>query len=105
VTITTLLTALAARPWLAALAIAWIIVVLHVPYRYEWRRDARGRTHGVWQSAMYRYEYGPTYERLRYDGLRRLQRIILGLLRDAWRLLRGDVLRRLVDELRRRLGL
>jgi len=97
--------ALVTHPWLALLAIICIAVILHLPYRYEHRRDRRGREYGVWQSVLYIYKYGPRYERLDYDGLRRLQRIILDLLRDAWAMLRGDMLRRFVDELRRRLGL
>jgi hypothetical protein len=100
-----LFNALVAHPWLASLIIDCAIIVLHLPYRVEIQLDSSGREYGVYQSLLYRYEYGPTYERLDYDGLRRLQRIILDLLRDAWALLRGDVLRRLVDELRRRLGL
>ena len=102
---TTLMNALATRPLLMGLVIIWALLILHLPCRVEIRRDVRGREHGVWQSLLYRYTYGPTYERLDYDGLRWLQRVILDLLRAAWAALRGDMLRSFVDELQRRLNL
>jgi hypothetical protein len=94
-----------AHPLLTAVLIVAVALTLHLPYRYTHRRDRSGHEHGVWQSVLYRYEFGPDYEHLDYDGLRRLQRAILSLLCDAWALFRGNALRRLVDELRRRLGL
>jgi len=100
-----LFNALALHPWLVGLLIIWIVLVLHLPYRYEHRRDSRGREHGVWQSVLYRYAYGSSYERLDYHGLQRLQWLIFDLLRAAWATLRGDMLRRLIDELGQRFGL
>lgn len=97
---TILMNALNAHPWLIGFIIAWITLFLHLPYRVEVRRTSRG-VYGVWQSLLYRFEYGPTYQRLNYNGLRHLQRVVIGLLREVWGLLRGDMVRRLVDELRR----
>lgn len=97
---TTFMNALNAHPWLTSLIIAWIVLILHLPYRVEIRRNRR-RVYGVWQSLVYRLEYGPTSWQLEYTGLRQFQRTLLDLLRDAWALLRGDVLRRMVDELRK----
>lgn len=102
---TTLMSALSAHPALGSLLIVLVVVVLHWPVRYQRRHDRHGREYVIVQSMMYRYSYGPHYERLDYDGMRQLQRIILELLRDAWALLRGDVLRRFVDELRKLAGL
>jgi hypothetical protein len=103
--VTTIFNLLASRPMLAALALALVVIILLLPYHLEERLDRRGRRHAVWKSLLWSWKFGPTYERRDCDGLRRLQRIILDLLRDAWAMLRGDVLRRFVDELRRRIGL
>jgi hypothetical protein len=69
-----LLNVLEAHPWLTLLL---LVLILHLPYHVERRRDEHGRVSGVWQSALYRVEYGPHYARLDYDGLRRLQRALL----------------------------
>ena len=96
---------LAAHPTLACLLFLWIVAVLHVPFRYQRRRDRHGREYAIWRSPMFTYSVGPRHERLDYDGMRRLQGSIHGLLCDAWALLRGDLLRRFVAELRQRFGL
>jgi hypothetical protein len=100
-TIADLLGKLFAHPLVMAAVTIWLVLVLHLPYRYEYWRDARGHEYGIWQSVLFSYSYGPRHKRLDYEGLRRLQYAIDKLLRESWALLRGDVLRRLVEELRR----
>lgn len=82
-----------------------LVTILHWPYRLDRRRDFLGREYGRVESLAYRYDYGPSAEHLDYVLMRRFQRLILALLREAWAALRGDLLRLLVDDLRRRLGL
>ena len=103
-TILNVLETLATHPWLTAFTIISLALVLHLPYRVEERRDRQGHIHGVYQSLVYRYEFGPTYERLEYSGLRHAQRTILALLSAAWAMLRGNVLRLLIRLVRQRLG-
>ena len=102
---TTIFDAVANHPWLAGLALALVIIILLLPYHLEEWIDRQGRRSRIWKSLLWRWEFGPTYERVHIDGLHRLQRALLKLLCDVWLLLRGDVLRRTVDELKQRLGL
>jgi hypothetical protein len=102
---TTISDVVANNPWLASLTLALIVIILLLPYHLEEWLDRRGRPHGVWKSLLWSWKFGPTYERLHIDGLHRLQRVLLKLLSDVCVLPRGDLLRRAVDELKRRLGL
>jgi hypothetical protein len=85
--------------------LVWALIVLLLPYRLERRLDFLGHEHTVWESLLWRWEYGPGYEVMRFHGLRRLQLMLLTLLGEAWSSLRGDMLRRAVEVIRRRLGL
>ncbi|GAB4217056.1 MAG: hypothetical protein OHK0022_58900 [Roseiflexaceae bacterium] len=71
-----LLAFFAAHPLAAAFALAWAVLVLHLPHRVEHWRDAAGE-HARYTALLYRYESGPDYERLAYHGLH----VLLALLR------------------------
>jgi hypothetical protein len=88
------------RLWL----LVWALIVLLLPYRLEYRLDFLGHEHVVWESLLWRWGYGPGYEEMHFHGLQRLQRVLLGLLGETWKALRGALLRWAVGEIRRWLG-
>jgi hypothetical protein len=45
------------HPQLAVIIVFLVLLLLHLPYRYEYRCNAHGQEYGVWQSVMYRYSY------------------------------------------------
>lgn len=90
---------------LPALLVALAVLILLLPHSWGETTDFLSRRSGFSRSALYTYRYGPGYERLEFDGLRRLQYSILDLINEAWATLRGDLLRRLVNVLRQRIGL
>lgn len=81
-----------------------IVLVLLLPYRWT-----RGRTFGglagSWQSILYTYTYGPGFEHVELDGLRRLQRWVLLITTTAVGQIQPDVVAWLIEALRQALGL
>jgi len=90
--------------WLGVLLGIIAVLVMHLPYRREYKYDKRGRKHGSWLSELYSYEYGPTYARFDYHGLRYLQRTLLKMARVVWAGVRGDLLKYFLKQIRGWLG-
>lgn len=81
------------------LLIALFVIVLLLPYR--WRRERTfGGMNGFWQSILYTYAYGPGYERLEFDGLRRLQHWLLALLSAVVQRLQPELVAWLIEVVR-----
>ncbi|PDW02100.1 hypothetical protein [Candidatus Viridilinea mediisalina] len=91
-------------PILPILLILLIALLLHWPYRWDRAWDFLGREAGVLQALLYRYEYGPAYDRLDYDGLRRLQSWLLMLLTTVAGRFQPEVIIWLIEALRRLFG-
>lgn len=90
---------------LSALLVALIVLILHWPYRRHRTWDFLGRESGELRSALYRYVYGPTYDRLDYDGMRRLQVWLLLIVTTVAVQLQPDLITWISKVIRQVLGL
>lgn len=86
------------------LLVVLLVIVLLVPYRWTRERTFGGLA-GCWQSALYTYTYGPGYEHLEFDGLRRLQFWLLLVITTVTGRLQPDLVAWLYEALRLALGL
>lgn len=87
------------------LFIVLFIVLLHWPYHYNRTWDFLGREAGELRAALYTYRYGPTYDRLEYNGLRDIQRWVLVAITQVASRLQTDVIAEFIEVLRQALGL
>ncbi len=89
---------------LQLLLIALFVIILLLPYHWSHERTFGG-TAGGWQSILYTYTYGPGYEYVEFDGMRRLQTWLLFIFTTVIGRLQPEVIIWLLDLLRRLLGL
>ena len=89
----------------ALLFMVLIALLLHLPYRWDRSWDFLGRESGAARSVLYRYAYGPAYEQLDYDGLRRLQTWLLLLIGSVTAKVEPELLARIIEIIRQLLGL
>gem|GEM_PF-3245783 len=87
------------------LLIALLVLILLVPYDWGYTTDFLGRRSGLWRSALYIYTYGPGYERVKFDGLRRLQIWLLCLITATAGRLQVELIIWLVEVVRQAVGL
>lgn len=89
---------------IATLLIALLVLVLLLPYRWS-RARVFGGVAGGWKSILYTYTYGPGYERVEFDGLRRLQTWLLLTITMAAGRLQPHLIAWLIEAIRQVLGL
>jgi hypothetical protein len=87
------------------LLIALLTLILHWPFRWHRACDFLGRESGELRAALYHYAYGPTYDRLDYDGLRRLQGWLLLVITTVAGRIQPDLIAWAVETIRQAFGL
>jgi len=87
------------------LLIALLVLVLLLPYNWGYATDFLGRRSGYWRSILYTYTYGPGYECLEFDGLRRLQAWLLLIVTTVAPSIQPDLIAWVVEFIRQALGL
>jgi len=86
------------------LVLVLLVLVLLLPYDWGYEADFLGRRSGYWRSILYTYTYGPGYEHVEFDGLRRLQVWLLLILTTVVGRLQPEVIAWLVEALHQVLG-
>ena len=86
------------------LVLVLLVLVLLLPYDWGYEVDFLGRRSGYWRSILYTYTYGPGYEHVEFDGLRRLQVWLLLILTTVVGRLQPEVIAWLVEALHQVLG-
>lgn len=86
------------------LLVVLLVLVLLLPYRWSRGRTFGGAT-GYWQSVLYTYTYGPGYEHVEFNGLRRLQLWMLFVLTTVVGRLQPELVAWIVEAVRQTLGL
>ncbi len=90
---------------IGTLLIALLVLVLLLPYDWGYKTDFLGRRTGSWRSVLYTYCYGPGYEYLKFDGLRRLQSWLMMILATVAGRLQSDLVAWLVEAIRQAMSL
>jgi len=90
---------------IGTLLIVLLVLVLLLPYAWGYETDFLGRRSGYWRSILYTYAFGPGYEHVEFDGLRRLQGWLLLLITTAATRLQPDLIAWVVEFIRQALGL
>lgn len=86
------------------LLIVLLVIVLLLPYRWSRERTFGGLA-GSWQSVLYTYTYGPGYERVEFDGLRRLQSCFLFIVTAVFGRVQPELIAWFIEILRRAIRL
>lgn len=84
--------------------IVLLVLVLLLPYDWGCATDFLGRSSGYWRSALYTYRYGPGFERVEFDGLRRLQTWLLLVAGQVVTRIQPDLIAWLVEAIRHAFG-
>lgn len=85
--------------------IALLMLILLLPHHWSYETDFLGRRSGIWRSVLYTYTFGPGFERVEFDGLRRLQRWLLLMITAVSGRLQTELIVWLVETVRQALGL
>ena len=89
---------------IAILLIALLVIILLLPYAWGYTTDFLGRRSGFWRSVFYVYRYGPGFEYIAFDGLRRLQTWLLLVVGQVIGQLQPELVAWFVALLRQTLG-
>jgi len=81
-----------------------LVLVLLLPYDWGYATDFLGRRSGYWRSILYTYTYGPGYEHVGFDGLRRLQIWLLLIITTVATRSQPDLITWLVEMIRQAMG-
>lgn len=87
------------------LLVVLLVIALLLPYDWRYSTDLLGRRSGSWRSILYVYRYGPGYETVEFDGLRRLQVWLFAIITAVAGRLQPDLIVWLVEAIRATLGL
>ena len=86
------------------LVLVLLVLVLLLPYDWGYEADFLGRRSGYWRSILYTYTYGPGYEHVEFDGLRRLQIWLLLIITTVATRSQPDLITWLVEMIRQAMG-